>query len=69
MASSVTTGIASRVARVRADIPLVALDALFVAGSYYAVLALRFDGNVPAVFADGFLTFLPLALVAPLGAN
>lgn len=69
MASSVTTGIASRVARVRADIPLVALDALFVAGSYYAVLALRFDGNVPAVFADGFLTFLPLALVAHLGAN
>ena len=55
--------------RLRADLPLMALDAVLVAGCYSAALLLRFDGDVPPVYRHHFPVLVALALVAHLGAN
>lgn len=60
---------ARRASRVRADLPLVVIDALAVAGSYLACLVLRFDGSVPERFWTPFRWFIVTALMVHLGAN
>ncbi len=55
--------------RVRADLPLVVLDAALTAGCYFAALVLRFDGAVPARYWDRFPSLVVLALLAHVGSN
>ena len=66
-------GIAAKVARtasrMRADMPLVVLDALLVFGVYFAALVLRFDGSVPKHNWETFPPFVMLALVLQVGCN
>src|SRR5688500_6498256 len=61
--------IAVGAARVRADIPLAALDVVLCAASYWAMIVLRFDMNVPEVYWHRFSGFLPLAILCHVGAN
>ncbi|MGH9152793.1 MAG: polysaccharide biosynthesis protein [Acidimicrobiales bacterium] len=53
----------------RADLPLIALDAAVTIGCYFAALVLRFDGSVPPAYWAGFRGLVGLALVAHIGAN
>ena len=55
--------------RVRADLPLMALDAAVTAGCYVAALVLRFDGAVPEHYWSRFPRLVLLAAVAHLSAN
>lgn len=62
-------GLAKAASRIRADLPLLVLDAALVVGCYSAALLLRFDGAVPPRYWDHFPGFVVLALVAHLGAS
>lgn len=55
--------------RVRADLPLMALDAALTVGCYFAALVLRFDGSVPPAYWEGFRALVVLALGAHIGGN
>ncbi|MEO7836784.1 MAG: nucleoside-diphosphate sugar epimerase/dehydratase [Acidimicrobiales bacterium] len=61
--------VARAASRVRADLPLVALDASLTMGCYFAALVLRFDGAVPPGYWGRFPALVALALVAHIGAN
>lgn len=63
------SALARRVSRVHADLPLVVIDALLVAGAYLACLVVRFDGSVPDRYWAPFRWFLATALLAHLGSN
>ena len=61
--------LARAAAGMRADLPIAALDAILVAGSYLGVLVLRFDGVVPDDWFAHFRIFLAFAVAAHLAAN
>ncbi|CAN5162692.1 nucleoside-diphosphate sugar epimerase/dehydratase [soil metagenome] len=67
--SGVVTRLASGAAKVRADLPLVAFDALLVAMAYTGVLMLRFDGAVPPRYWHNLVALMPLALAVHLTVN
>ena len=46
--------LAAAAARIRGDIPLVALDAFVVAATYFVLFVLRFDLSVPNRYWDRF---------------
>lgn len=56
-------------AQLRADVPLVVLDAVLCLAAYTGVLVLRFDGAVPASDWRRFWAFVPMALAVHLIAN
>lgn len=58
-----------KAARLRADVPLCVLDALFTLGAYGGMLVLRFDGSVPPSYWSRIRVFLPLAVCVHLAAN
>ncbi|MFM8305366.1 MAG: polysaccharide biosynthesis protein, partial [Actinomycetota bacterium] len=60
---------ASSVARIRGDAPLVVLDALLSAMTYFALFTLRFDLDVPGRYWDRFEWFLPVAVVVTILAT
>ncbi|MET0577164.1 MAG: nucleoside-diphosphate sugar epimerase/dehydratase [Ilumatobacteraceae bacterium] len=55
--------------RLRIGIPLVLLDAMLVAGSYTAVLAVRFDGRTPAGYSHRLYTCLPIVIGVHVACN
>ena len=61
--------VARAASRVRADLPLLALDSLLVFGAYFAALVLRFDGSVPNRYWDGFASFIVTAVGLHLASN
>jgi len=61
--------LASAAAGIRGDIPLVVLDALLAALTYFALFTLRFDLNVPGKYWDRFEVFLPVAVVVTVVAT
>jgi FlaA1/EpsC-like NDP-sugar epimerase len=65
--------VASRVAReasrLKNDLPLAALDVLFIAGTYIVLFLARFEWNPPARYWDHFWVFLPVAIVVTILAN
>lgn len=61
--------VAARSVRMRVDIVLALLDGLVAAISYTTILAVRFDGQIPAEYAQSFRWFLPTAVLAHLLAN
>ena len=63
------TNISQLVVRIRASIPLLALDAVLAAAAYCLVLLLRVNGSVTSVQWNAFRVFIPLALVVHLTAN
>lgn len=63
------SNVASSVARIRGDAPLVVLDALLAALTYFALFTLRFDLNVPGRYWDRFEWFLPVAVVVTIIAT
>ncbi len=64
------TDISSRiVARVRSDLPLVALDLLVVVGAYLGTLVLRFEGAVKPTYWHTFWLFLPAIALVHLLCN
>lgn len=63
------TRLARAAVRLRTDALLVVLDAFVLAGSCVVALVLRFDGSVPAHHWQGFVRFLPIALVTAVASN
>jgi FlaA1/EpsC-like NDP-sugar epimerase len=61
--------LASRAARLRADLPFVLLDAVLVSLVYLGLIVLRFNGSVPAQWWTRFGTFLPIAVAVHLTTN
>jgi len=61
--------ISQLVVRVRASVPLLAMDALLAAAAYCLVLLLRVNGEVANAQWHAFRLFIPLALVVHLVAN
>ncbi len=59
----------TRVAGLRADAHLIALDALIVAAAYVVALVLRFDGRVPVEYWRPFPAFVALAVVVYLSLH
>jgi FlaA1/EpsC-like NDP-sugar epimerase len=55
--------------RVRVDVSQCALDALLVAGAYFAMLLLRFDAAVPDRYLLRFGRYLPLAVVVHIACG
>lgn len=55
--------------RIRADLPLMALDASIVCACYFAALVLRFDGAVPPLYWDRFRALVLAAVLAHGCAN
>ncbi len=55
--------------RLRIGIPLVLLDAMLIAGSYTAVLAVRFDGRTPAGYSHRLYTCLPIVIAVHVACN
>ena len=55
--------------RLRADLVMMAVDALLVMLSFAAVLLLRFDGTVRELWWHGLLMFLPVAVVTFVGVG
>ena len=63
------TRLASLAARLRSDVFLAVLDAFLATAAYLSILLVRFEGSVPPVYWQGFLRFLPFAVVAHLTAH
>ncbi|MBW3578460.1 MAG: polysaccharide biosynthesis protein [Actinobacteria bacterium] len=61
--------LAARSVRLRADLVLAVFDGLAAAVSYTTILAIRFDGQIPAHYGEAFHWFLPAAVAAHLVAN
>lgn len=55
--------------RLRIGIPLVLLDSMLVAGSYMALLAVRFDGRIPASYSQKMFECLPVVIGVHVVAN
>ncbi|MGH8773875.1 MAG: polysaccharide biosynthesis protein [Jiangellaceae bacterium] len=55
--------------RLRLDLPLAVLDAMLVIGSFMSLLAVRFDGTIPANYSERLFSFLPIVVVIHLAAN
>jgi len=58
--------IASAAARVRNDIPLLIIDAVLVAGTYFTLFVMRFDLEVPDRYWDRFEVFCPSVIAITL---
>ncbi|HUF85443.1 MAG TPA: nucleoside-diphosphate sugar epimerase/dehydratase [Acidimicrobiia bacterium] len=58
--------LARAAARVRVDLPLVALDVFVAAASYTLVLVARFEGEVPTAWWKQFAIFAPIACATHL---
>ena len=56
-------------ARVRSDGPLAFFDVLVVVASFMTLLFIRFNGQIPAKYSEKLFEFLPVIVVAHLGAN
>jgi FlaA1/EpsC-like NDP-sugar epimerase len=73
MIATPLTGRALRFARagrkVRADLPLFVLDALFTVVSYLLAVVVRFDGSVPSKYWGLMVPFSAAVLLCHLGAN
>ena len=63
------SSVARLASKVRVDLPLAALDALLIAGSYLVCLVVRFDGTVPDRYWTPFGGFLATALIVHLSVN
>jgi FlaA1/EpsC-like NDP-sugar epimerase len=61
--------LASAAARIRGDIPLVALDAVLTALTYFSLFVLRFDISVPDRYWARFELFLPIAVLVTVIAT
>ena len=61
--------LASAAVGIRGDIPLVILDALLAALTYFTLFALRFDLAVPDKYWNRFEIFLPIAVVVTVLAT
>jgi len=61
--------VARRSVRGPADVALVLLDTVLVAAGYLLMLVLRYEFDVPADAWDGFLVFVPFAIVVQLVLN
>jgi FlaA1/EpsC-like NDP-sugar epimerase len=57
------------VSRLRSDLPLALVDLMLVAGSFLMLLAVRFDGNIPAQYQSRLFAFLPVIILVHLGSN
>jgi FlaA1/EpsC-like NDP-sugar epimerase len=57
------------VSRLRSDLPLALVDVMLVAGSFLVLLAVRFDGNIPAQYQSRLFAFLPVIILVHLGSN
>lgn len=73
-ASSVVRGRRPRwlwrlLSRLRVDLPLAIVDAMLVIGSFLLLLAIRFDGDIPATYSEQLFEFLPLVVLIHLGSN
>jgi FlaA1/EpsC-like NDP-sugar epimerase len=55
--------------RLRSDLPLALVDVMLVAGSFLMLLAVRFDGNIPAKYQSRLFAFLPVIILVHLGSN
>lgn len=66
---SLWSRLASAAAGIRGDIPLVVLDALLAALTYFALFVLRFDLAVPDKYWNRFEIFLPVAVVVTVVAT
>lgn len=55
--------------RLRSDLPLALVDVMLVAGSFLMLLAVRFDGNIPARYQTQLFAFLPVIVLVHLGSN
>ncbi len=69
MKRSITVSMASRSARVRADLLAMLLDVVLLTTAIATTLLLRYDGSVPRPAWSNFLHFLPVAAVVVLASN
>ncbi|MGH9262082.1 MAG: nucleoside-diphosphate sugar epimerase/dehydratase, partial [Acidimicrobiales bacterium] len=49
--------------------PLALVDVMLVAGSFLVLLAVRFDGNIPAQYQSRLFAFLPVIILVHVGSN
>jgi FlaA1/EpsC-like NDP-sugar epimerase len=56
-------------ARVRIDLPVAVIDAMMVTASFVALLAIRFEGHIPATYSERMFEFLPIVIAVHLIAN
>jgi FlaA1/EpsC-like NDP-sugar epimerase len=57
------------VTRLRVDVPLALIDAMLVTGSFLSLLAVRFEGNIPARWTSQMWGYLPVIIAIHLAAN
>ncbi|HEX6235996.1 MAG TPA: hypothetical protein VFZ68_02315, partial [Acidimicrobiales bacterium] len=55
--------------RLRTDVPLALVDVMLVAGSFLMLLAVRFNGNIPAEYQSQLFTFLPVIVAVHVASN
>ena len=56
-------------ARLRGEVLLAVVDAVVVAAAFTAALVLRFDGKIPAAYAERLLDLLPFMVAVVLGVG
>jgi FlaA1/EpsC-like NDP-sugar epimerase len=56
-------------ARVRVDLPVAIIDAMMVAASFVALLAIRFEGHIPPTYSERMFEFIPVVIAVHLLAN
>jgi FlaA1/EpsC-like NDP-sugar epimerase len=61
--------VAREAARLRGDLPFIAVDAVLVASVYLGLVVLRFNGSVPNIWWSHFRPFLVAAICIHLVAN
>jgi FlaA1/EpsC-like NDP-sugar epimerase len=57
------------VTRLRVDVPLALIDAMLVPGSFMSLLAVRFEGTIPARWTSRLWGYLPVIIAIHLVAN
>jgi FlaA1/EpsC-like NDP-sugar epimerase len=57
------------VTRLRVDVPLALIDAMLVTGSFLSLLAVRFEGSIPARWTSQMWGYLPVIIAITLAAN
>ncbi len=57
------------VTRLRIDVPLALIDAMLVTGSFMSLLAVRFEGTIPARWTSRLWGYLPVIIAIHLVAN
>jgi FlaA1/EpsC-like NDP-sugar epimerase len=57
------------VTRLRVDVPMALIDAMLVTGSFMSLLAVRFEGQIPAHWTSQLWGYLPVIIAIHLAAN